>query len=96
MATQDMMDFLSVMTISQSPSEGKNAGCSSAHSGGGPAGAASAGAGFFLGAFGFFGFGSGFISREKSGSGDSGSLRHSGMWSLARLSFSFLLSGWRV
>ena len=36
----------SVMTISQSPSAGKNAGCSSAHSGGGPAGEASAGAGF--------------------------------------------------
>ena len=49
-----------------------------------------------LGTFAFFCFGSGFIRREKSGSGDSGSLRHSGTWSQARLSFSFLLSGWRV
>ena len=96
MAVQDMMDFLSVMTILQSLSAGEAAGRPSAHSGGGLEGAASAGEGFFLGAFWVFCFGSGFISREKSGSGDSGSLRHSGIWSLARLSFSFLLSGWRV
>ena len=51
------------------------------------------GAVFFLDAF-VFCFG--VISLEKSGSSLSGSLRHAGTWSLARLSFNFLLSGWRV
>lgn len=95
-AVQDMMDFLSVMTIPQLPPAGIDAGGPSAHPCGESEGAASAGTVSFLGAFGLFCFSSVFTSREKSGSGVSGSLRHSGMWSLARLSFSFLLSGWRV
>ena len=90
------MDFLSVMMIPQLPPAGIDANGPSAHPWGEPVGAASADMGAFLGAFGFFCFGSGFTSREKSGSGDSGSLRHSGMWALARLSFSFRLSGWMV
>lgn len=87
------MDFLSVITILQSSFWGGAVGGLSSVFGYGLSEAGVSGVDFFLGAF---GFGFGVISFEKSGSSVSGSLRHAGTWSLARLSCNFLLSGWRV